>query len=81
MVTGKAFTPDVWPCSRAEGPGREGRKTAGPPLSRWHPGAAASRNLGPTHPVNTRQSRVQKRMSTWLNMADCVRRIARWKSF
>lgn len=38
--------------------------------------------LGPqAHPVKTRQSRVQKRMRTWLNMADCVRRMARWKSF
>lgn len=34
-----------------------------------------------THPVKTRHSRVQKRMRTWLNMADCERRMARWKSF
>lgn len=33
------------------------------------------------HPVKTRHSRVQKRIRTWLNMADCVRRMARWKSF
>lgn len=31
--------------------------------------------------MKTRHSRVQNRMSTWLNMADCVRRMARWKSF
>lgn len=36
---------------------------------------------GHTHPVNTKQSSVQNRMRTWLNMADCVRRMARWKSF
>lgn len=31
--------------------------------------------------MKTRHSRVQKRIRTWLNMADCVRRMARWKSF
>lgn len=30
-----------------------------------------------THPVKTKQSRVQTRMSTWLNMAEWVRCMAR----
>lgn len=33
------------------------------------------------YPVKTRQSSVQMRMSTWLNMAECVRWMARWRSF
>lgn len=47
----------------------------GPVASVW----AAPRSG--THPVKSRHSKVQKRMRTWLNMADCVRRMARWKSF
>lgn len=54
------------------GPGREGAAV---------PRAWAACRLAGTHPVKTRHSSVQKRMSTWLNMADCVRRMARWKSF
>lgn len=51
-----------------------------------HPGFSDARagrrgRLAGTHPVKTRHSRVQKRMRTWLNMADWVRRMARWKSF
>lgn len=34
-----------------------------------------------THPVNTRHRRVQMRMSTWLNIADCVLWMARCRSF
>lgn len=34
-----------------------------------------------THPVKTRHSKVQMRMNTWLNMAECVLWMARWKSF
>lgn len=33
------------------------------------------------HPVKTRQSRVQMRMRTWLNMAELVLWIALWTSF
>lgn len=34
-----------------------------------------------THPVKTRHSKVQMRMNTWLNMAEWVLWMARWKSF
>lgn len=34
-----------------------------------------------THPVKTRHRRVQIRMSTWLNIADCVLWMARCRSF
>lgn len=34
-----------------------------------------------SHPVKTRQSRVQIRMRTWLNMAELVLWIALWTSF
>lgn len=34
-----------------------------------------------THPVKTRQSKVQIRMRTWLNMAELVLWMALWKSF
>lgn len=33
------------------------------------------------HPVKTRQSRVQMRMRTWLNMAELVLWMALWTSF
>lgn len=40
-----------------------------------------SKRKNQAHPVKTRQSRVQIRMSTWLNMAELVLWMALWTSF
>lgn len=78
-----------WGTGHPGGPGPGGAALEQTPAA-WPPWplpcsrtCARPRRSGPssTHPVNSRHSRVQKRMTTWLDMADCVRRMARWKSF
>lgn len=83
------------PEERDPGPPQPGAVGSGPsppphPWAPCHRGALLScgprgrgrrGSWGHTHPVKTKHSRVQNRMRTWLNMADWVRRMARWKSF
>lgn len=71
----------VWALSHPSALGRTANRPPEASLTSWTRRRGWRTPAGRTHPVNTRHSRVQNRMSTWLNMADCVRRMARWKSF